>query len=68
MKDRFVEDRLPPPELLPEFHFDLPEVQYSERLNAAVDALGRAQPIAGVHKSCAVASHGRSSYPPRRHS
>ena len=35
MRDRFVEDRLPPPDLMPEFRFDLPELQYPERLNAA---------------------------------
>src|SRR3954449_12815264 len=33
--DPFVRDRLPPPELLPEFRFDLPELQYPQRLNAA---------------------------------
>ena len=35
--DSFVRDRLPPPELLPEFRFDLPELHYPERLNAAAD-------------------------------
>jgi len=35
MRDTFVEDRLPPAELLPEFRFDLPELHYPERLNAA---------------------------------
>lgn len=33
--DPFVLDRLPPSELLPEFLFDLPELKYPERLNAA---------------------------------
>ncbi|WP_308515432.1 AMP-binding protein [Sphingomonas flavescens] len=37
--DSFVRDRLPPPELLPEFRFDLPELQYPERLNAAAELL-----------------------------
>ena len=37
--DSFVRDRLPPPELLPEFRFDLAELQYPERLNAAVELL-----------------------------
>ena len=31
--DSFVRDRLPPPQLLPEFRFDLPELHYPERLN-----------------------------------
>jgi 2-aminobenzoate-CoA ligase len=43
--DRFVLDRLPPPELLPEFHFDRPEFQYPERMNAGAELIDRA--IAG---------------------
>jgi len=58
MKDRFVEDRLPPPELLPEFHFDLPEVQYSERLNAAVELLRGGDPDA----LAIVNDHGSWTY------
>ncbi|HEX9931818.1 MAG TPA: AMP-binding protein [Allosphingosinicella sp.] len=38
--DTFVRDRLPPRELQPEFLFDLPELQYPERLNAAVELIG----------------------------
>jgi 2-aminobenzoate-CoA ligase len=51
MRDRFVEDRLPPPELLPEFRFDLPELQYPERLNAAAELLkgGARQALAVVN-------------------
>ena len=37
--DSFVRDRLPPPELLPEFRFDLPGLQYPEQLNSAVELL-----------------------------
>ena len=37
--DSFVRDRLPPPELLPEFRFDLTELQYPEGLNAAAELL-----------------------------
>ena len=44
MRDTFVEDRLPPPELLPEFRFDLPVLQYPERLNAAAELLKGAAP------------------------
>lgn len=33
--DRFVVDRLPPPEWQPEFLFELPELHYPERLNCA---------------------------------
>ena len=38
--DTFVRDRLPPPEQQPEFLFDLPELLYPERLNAAVELIG----------------------------
>jgi len=37
--DTFARDRLPPPELQPEFLFDLPELQYPEQLNAAVELI-----------------------------
>jgi 2-aminobenzoate-CoA ligase len=56
--DSFVRDRLPPPELLPEFRFDLPELHYPERLNAAAELLkgGAADALAIVN------SHGRWTY------
>jgi 2-aminobenzoate-CoA ligase len=37
--DSFVRDWLPPPEAQPEFRFDLPELRYPERMNAAVELL-----------------------------
>src|SRR5438128_760297 len=56
--DSFVRDRLPPLELLPEFRFDLPELQYPERLNAAAELLkGRAPDALAV-----VNEHGRWTY------
>ena len=49
--DSFVIDRLPPPELLPEFRFDLPELQYPERLRWTIlseaDPLFRAAALSG---------------------
>ncbi len=39
--DRFARDRLPAPEALPEFIFELPELQFPERLNAATELLDR---------------------------
>ena len=45
--DRFVLERLPPPEQQPEFIFDLPELQYPPRLNAGVELLRRAVEAAG---------------------
>jgi len=58
MRDRFVEDRLPPAELLPEFRFDLPELHYPEQLNAAAELLkgGGRQALAIVN------DHGRWTY------
>jgi 2-aminobenzoate-CoA ligase len=56
--DSFVRDRLPPPELLPEFRFDLPELQYPERLNAAAELLKGGAPDA----IAVVNEHGRWTY------
>jgi 2-aminobenzoate-CoA ligase len=56
--DSFVSDRLPPPELLPEFRFDLPEVQYPERLNAATELLKGGAP----DTLAVVNDHGRWTY------
>jgi len=58
MRDTFVEDRLPPPELLPEFRFDLPELHYPERLNAAAELLKCGAPDA----LAVVNDHGRWTY------
>jgi len=58
MRDRFVEDRLPPPELLPEFIFDLPGLRYPERLNAAVELLKGGNP----DSPAVVNDHGRWTY------
>ena len=42
--DTFVRDRLPPPQAQPEFRFDLPELQYPQRLNAAVELIDTHDP------------------------
>ena len=47
--DSFVRDRLPPEAAQPEFRFDLPELQYPERFNAAVELLA-----GGAPGDCAV--------------
>lgn len=56
--DSFVRDRLPPDDQLPEFRFDLPELQYPERLNAAAELLagGASDAVAFVN------AHGRWTY------
>jgi 2-aminobenzoate-CoA ligase len=56
--DAFVRDRLPPPELLPEFRFDLSELHYPERLNAAAELLKGGPPEA----LAVVNDHGRWTY------
>ncbi|MGW1259499.1 AMP-binding protein [Streptomyces sp. NPDC002513] len=42
--DTFARDHLPPPEQWPELRFDLPELRYPERLNAAVELLAGTAP------------------------
>ncbi|MGV9562363.1 AMP-binding protein [Streptomyces sp. NPDC003480] len=42
--DTFSRDHLPPPEQWPELRFDLPELRYPERLNAAVELLAGTAP------------------------
>jgi 2-aminobenzoate-CoA ligase len=56
--DSFVRDRLPPPGLSPEFRFDLPELHYPERMNAAAELLkgGAADALAVLNQ------HGRWTY------
>ena len=56
--DPFVRDRLPPAELLPEFRFGLPELNYPERLNAAAELLKGGAPDALV----VINEHGRWTY------
>ena len=46
MIDTFIRDRLPPPEAQPDFLFTLPELQYPERLNAAVELIDKQDPAA----------------------
>ncbi|WP_218511192.1 AMP-binding protein [Variovorax sp. dw_308] len=40
--DRFVHDRLPPPEQLPMFRYDLPELQLPDQLNLVEELLDKA--------------------------
>jgi len=41
-RDTFTRDHLPPPKLWPELIFELPELQYPERLNCAAEILDKA--------------------------
>ena len=56
--DSYVRDRLPPPELLPEFRFDLPELHYPERLNGAAELLKGGEPDALAF----INAYGRWTY------
>ena len=47
--DSFVRDRLPPADQQPDFRFDLPELHYPQRLNAATELLA-----GGAPGACAV--------------
>lgn len=42
--DSFVRDRLPPSDTQPEFLFDLPELNYPDQLNAAVELIDTGDP------------------------
>ncbi|HET8582628.1 MAG TPA: AMP-binding protein [Jatrophihabitans sp.] len=50
--DTFCRDNLPPPELWPEFHFDLPELQYPDRLNCATALLDDVAARHGADRAC----------------
>jgi 2-aminobenzoate-CoA ligase len=50
--DTFCRDRLPPPEQWPEFRFDLPELNYPERLNCAVELLDATATRVGAGRPC----------------
>ncbi|EKX66188.1 AMP-binding protein [Streptomyces ipomoeae] len=53
--DTFAQDHLPPPDQWPELTFDLPELRYPARLNAAVELLTGADPGRPVfHTSAGV--------------
>jgi 2-aminobenzoate-CoA ligase len=56
--DSFVRDRLPPAELLPEFRFDLPELNYPERLNAAAELLK----VGAADAPAVINAQGRWTY------
>ncbi|WP_079102787.1 AMP-binding protein [Streptomyces sp. TP-A0356] len=43
-QDTFARDHLPPREQWPRLHFDLPELRYPERLNAAAELLSHTAP------------------------
>ncbi|HEX6077635.1 MAG TPA: AMP-binding protein [Micromonosporaceae bacterium] len=52
--DTFPRDHLPPPEQWPEFHFDLPDLRYPDRLNCAVSLLEETIKGHGPDRPCLI--------------
>ncbi|MEX1995076.1 MAG: AMP-binding protein [Steroidobacteraceae bacterium] len=60
--DTFARDRLPPKELWPRLHFDLPELQYPARLNCATVLLDDAIPEGHGDRPALLTDAGPISY------
>jgi 2-aminobenzoate-CoA ligase len=58
--DTFSADSLPPRALWPDLVFDLPELQYPERLNCATELLDRTIDRLGGDRPCLIAGDGTS--------
>ncbi len=56
--DTFCRDSLPPEESWPELVFDLPELQYSDRLNCGVELLERTIADHGADRTCLLSPTG----------
>jgi 2-aminobenzoate-CoA ligase len=54
--DTFCRDRLPPPDQWPEFRFGLPELNYPERLNCAVELLDVTAARVGYGRPCLLSA------------
>lgn len=65
--DSFCRDRLPPFPLWPELHFDLPELDYPDRLNCARRLLDDAVELHGPDRPCLLTPTERWSYGELRH-
>jgi 2-aminobenzoate-CoA ligase len=60
--DSFAKDRLPPKELWPRLHFDLPELRYPERLNCATALLDDAIPEGHGERAALLTDAGPITY------
>ena len=60
--DSFAKDRLPPKELWPRLHFDMPELRYPERLNCATVLLDDAIPEGHGERSALLTDAGPITY------
>ncbi|HEY9065061.1 MAG TPA: AMP-binding protein [Burkholderiaceae bacterium] len=56
--DRFAAERLPPPEQWPEFLFELPELQFPQRLNCATELLDAHVAAGRGDRPCVSAPNG----------
>src|SRR2546430_5928740 len=54
--DSFCRDRLPPPDQWPEFRFDLPELNYPERLTCAAELLDATAARDGADRPCLMSA------------
>ena len=60
--DSFARDNLPPRAQWPEFRFELPELQYPERMNCAVELLDRWVATGGGDRPCLIAPSESLTY------
>jgi 2-aminobenzoate-CoA ligase len=60
--DTFAADNLPPPHTWPEMRFDLPELQYPERLNCAADLLDKMVASGCAERPAICGAHGSWTY------
>ncbi|MDR3419970.1 MAG: AMP-binding protein [Xanthobacteraceae bacterium] len=60
--DTFARDHLPPPEELPEFLFNLPELRYPDRLNCATAFVDDWIAAGGGSRDCLISPTERWSY------
>ncbi|MGH3505742.1 MAG: AMP-binding protein, partial [Nocardioidaceae bacterium] len=56
--DTFTRDNLPPADRWPTFLFDLPDVQYPQRLNCGVELLDRTCDEVGADRPCLLSQAG----------
>ena len=56
-QDGFARANLPPPGQWPDFHFDLPQLRYPERLNCVTELLDRAVERGGAERIALIGEH-----------
>ena len=61
-QDDFARAHLPPPEQWPDFHFDLPALQYPARLNCVAELLDKAVARGGGERIAIYGEHETLTY------